>query len=69
MVVGGLESLISSLVQQHPHVALAWLIVTTAPTALDAVERLFSKFVTFTHRMRLHRRRLRAEPDPLTVYN
>ena len=58
-------SALATFVRQNPILAAIVLLVF----ALDAIEWGFGRFVTFTHKMRLHWRRLKSHPDPQAVHN
>jgi len=56
---------LATFAKDHPIISLVLISIS----ALEYAQILFGKFVTFTHKMRLHWRRLRSEPDPHLVNN
>jgi len=56
---------LSAFAKDHPLISLLIL----GMGAMSYIDFAFGRFVTFTHKMRLHWRRLRSEPDPHLVNN
>ena len=54
---------LSAFAHDHPVITIAFI----GYKSLDYIEHGSDRFVTFTHRMRLHYRRMRSEPDPRLV--
>lgn len=60
-----LSTTLAAFAKEHPILSL----IVVGIGALDYIQWLFGKIVLFSHRMRLHWRKLRAEPDPHLVNN
>lgn len=64
-MIDAIGTALAAFVKEHPVVTLLLL----ARSSLGFIEWSFGTFVTFTHRMRLHYRRMRSEPNPHLVDN
>jgi hypothetical protein len=60
-----IANVLSAFAKDHP--ILSALLV--GASALTWVEWMFSRFVTWTHKMRLHWRRLLEEPNPKVLHH
>ena len=56
---------LAAFVKEHPILTLLFIGIGS----LEYVQWSFGKFVTFTHKMRLHWRRMVGEPDPKVLHS